>query len=140
MVSSTKGRLIALLAMTALASSQAMAQSDGVLPDLQAAPPEQAAAYEQAVQEGPAALIDFLETFPGSPLVPAVIRALADLIGVEAAIQAALNAGVPTEVVFQVAAILSPGLFSAVGQMPDGTSSSGKFADMQADAESAGPY
>jgi hypothetical protein len=73
-------------------------------------------------------------------LVPAVIRALADLIGVEAAIQAALNAGVPTEVVFQVAAILSPGLFSAVGQMPDGTSSSGKFADMQADAESAGPY
>jgi len=72
--------------------------------------------------------------------VPAVIRALADLIGVEAAIQAALNAGVPTEVVFQVAAIFSPDLFSAVGQMPEGTSSSGTFADTRIDDGSRGPY
>jgi hypothetical protein len=111
-----KGRLIAMLAATALMSSPALAATHDSLAALQAAPPEQAQAYQQALQQGPAALIAFLQTFPTSSLVPQVMKALADQVGAETAIQAALDAGVPTETVFTVAAEIAPGVFIPTGQ------------------------
>lgn len=113
----TKGRLIALLAMTALASTRVMGQTDITIADLQNTPPEQVEAYQQALGEGQAALVAFMETFPTSQLIPTVISALSELIGVEAAIQAALDAGVSTEIVFATAADLAPGILTTTGQI-----------------------
>jgi hypothetical protein len=136
----TKGRLIALLAMTALASTRVLGQTDVTIANLENAPPEQVEAYQQALVEGQAALVAFMEAFPGSPLIPAVIGALAELIGVEAAIQAALDAGVSTETVFATAAELAPGVFTTTGQLvtlppTERTSVSGSDNDV-----STGPY
>jgi hypothetical protein len=57
-----------------------------------------------------------MERYPTSPLIPAVIEALAALVGVERAIQLALDAGVPTETVFAIAADLSAPLTTTTGQ------------------------
>jgi hypothetical protein len=115
----TRGRLITLFAMTALASSRVVAQSDIPTTSLEVAPPEQAQAYEAALTEGPEALVSFMQAFPTSQLVPSVIRALAAAIGPQAAVQAALDAGVPTEVVLAVAAQVAPGALTITGQLTD---------------------
>jgi hypothetical protein len=81
-------------------------------------PAEQAEAYQLAVEVGPDALVAFMDRYPTSRLNSAVITALAKLIGVERAIQIALDAGVPTEVVFAVAADLSAPITTITGQAP----------------------
>jgi hypothetical protein len=83
---------------------------------LQPATPEQTQAYERALVQGPEALISLMQAFPNSSLVPQIIEVLARQIGVEAAVQAALDAGVPTETVFEVAAAIAPDLFTPTGQ------------------------
>lgn len=117
MATGTKGKLIAMLAMSALIAPNAIGQTGIAVQDIASAPPEHAEAYEIAVAQGPAALRSFMERYPTSPLIPAVIRALAEDVGVETAIQIALDAGVPTAIVFDVAAALSTPLTTATGQV-----------------------
>ena len=119
----TRGRLFALVAASALIAVPAYGQSSQS---------DQVQAYQQAVQEGPAALISFMRAFPNSPLIPQVIAALAAQIGSEAAIQAALDAGVPTETVLAVAAEIAPGVLTPTGQVTDN-----QVAD---DPAANGPY
>jgi hypothetical protein len=117
----SKGHLMALLAMAALTTGKAAAAPSNIL-DLPAAPTEQKAAYHQAVANGSAGLIKFMQRYPTSRLVPAVTRALAEEIGVGAAIQAALNARVPTGTVLALVAELSPTLGHATAQSPSSAS------------------
>ena len=122
-----KGRLIAMLAASTLIAVPAMAQTN-----------VQTAAYQQAIQQGPAGLTAFMRTYPNSPLVPEVIAALAAQIGPQAAIQAALDAGVPTETVLSAAADIAPGVFTTTGQQ-----SAGQWVGdsrPETDTEDHGPY
>ena len=88
----TKGRLLAVFAASTLITSPIMSTS--LMAALNGATPEQTQAYQHAVQEGPEALKGFMRAFPDSPLIPQIIRALSDQIGPQAAVQAALDAGV----------------------------------------------
>ena len=111
MQNKTRGRLFALVAASALIAVPAYGQSNQSIGALQMASPEQVQAYQTAVQEGPAALISFMRAFPSSPLIPQVIAALGGQIGAEAAIQAALDAGVPRKPCWQ-SPLTSPQGFS----------------------------
>jgi hypothetical protein len=123
-----RGRLFALVAASALIAVPAYGQSNGST--------EQNQAYQQAVQEGPGGLIAFMRAFPSSPLIPQVIAALGGQIGAEAAIQAALDAGVPTETVLAVAADIAPGVFAPTGQV-----STGQVSAARPDVDNSnGPY
>ena len=113
----TKGRLLAVFAASTLITSPIMSTS--LMAALNGATPEQTQAYQHAVQEGPEALKGFMRAFPNSPLIPQIIRALSDQIGPQAAVQAALDAGVATETVFRVAAEIAPDLFTPTGQAPN---------------------
>ena len=128
----TRGRLFALVAASLIAVP-AFGQSN-------MASPEQAQAYQQAVQEGPAALISFMRAFPNSPLIPQVIAALGAQIGSEAAIQTALDAGVPTETVLAVAADIAPGVFTPTGQVGGQGNQVADSLDPRGNDTASGPY
>jgi hypothetical protein len=110
----TKGRLFAIFAASALVTSPVTSSAVKALQHV--GTPEQTQAYARAVRGGTPALISFMRTFPNSPLTPRVLAALSRRIGVEAAMQAALASGVDTQVVFTTAAELAPGLFALSGQ------------------------
>jgi hypothetical protein len=108
----SKGKLLALMALTALIPSRLYAQ-DGRISVAANAPSEQRIAYDNALRSGPAALVDFMRTFPHSRLIPDVIRALAAEVGPQDAVQAALDADVPSETILGLVAELSPSLTQA---------------------------
>jgi hypothetical protein len=112
----TKGRLFAIFAASALVTAPVTSSAVKALQNV--GTPEQTQAYARAVRGGTPALIAFMRAFPNSPLIPQVLAALSHRIGVQAAMQAALANGVDTEVVFATAAELAPGLFALKGQGP----------------------
>jgi hypothetical protein len=126
MSKSTKGHLIALLALASMMPGRVLAQ-DADRIGLPPAPPEQTAAYNNATAQGVEGLVDFMRQYPNSRLVPAVVRALAVEIGVGPAVQAALNAGVPIETVIILIAELSPSIQHATATIPGGSQSSGIY-------------
>jgi hypothetical protein len=121
----TTGHLIALFAMASLVPGRVLAQDVNV--NVPQAPAEQSAAYKAAQTRGAAGLVAFLKQYPDSRLVPAVVRSLAAEIGSGPALQAALDAGVKTEVILLLVAELSPSLQQATANIAVATPAAGIY-------------